>query len=83
MSLLSSSSARSYLDTHKKRMLRPVSEVADMETLLLGLANRHLDPVFQHSRRRYVGFIRDLEKAGSVGFVATAVEHVGLFFRSQ
>ena len=37
-------------------------------------------PVFQHSRRHYVGFMRDLVKAGSVGFVGTAVEHVGLFF---
>ena len=27
-----------------------------------------------------MGFIRDLVKAGSVGFVETAVEHVGLFF---
>ena len=41
---------------------------------------RYVDPVFQHSRRHYVGVIRDLVKAGSVGFVVTAVEHVGLFF---
>ena len=60
-------------------MLRPVSEVADMETLL-GPAGRYVDPVFQHSRRRYVGFIRDLVKAGFVEFVETAVQHVGLFF---
>ena len=49
VSLLSSSS-RSYLDPYKERMLRPVSEVADMETWL-GLVGRYVDPVFQHSRR--------------------------------
>ena len=31
-------------------MLRPVSEVADMETQL-GPAGHHVDPVFQHSQR--------------------------------
>ena len=56
-------------------MLRPVSEVADMETRF-----RYVDPVFQHSRRQYVGFVRDLVKNGSVGFVTTAVEKVGLSF---
>ena len=49
-------------------MPRPVSEVADMETQL-GPAGRYVDPVFQHSRRHYVGFISDLMKAASVGFV--------------
>ena len=76
---LLSSSARSYLDTSQQRMLRPVSEVADIETRL-GLAGRHVDPVFQHSRRHYVGFVRDLVEAASVGFVEGAVEHVGCFF---
>ena len=37
----------------------------------------------QHSRRRNVGFVRDLVKAGSVEFVDTAVEHVGLFFGAK
>ena len=60
-------------------MLRPVSEVADVETRL-GPASRYVDPVFQLSRHHYVGLIRVLEKAGSVGFVETAAEHVGLFF---
>ena len=60
-------------------MFRPVSEAADME-YQLGLARRYVDPVFQHSWRHYVGFVRDLVKAGSVGFVENAVEHVGLFF---
>ena len=50
-----------------------------METPL-GLAGRSVDPVFQHSRRHYVGFIRDLVKAGSVGFDETAVEHKVAFF---
>ena len=49
-----SCSARSYLDTYKQRMFCPVSVVADME------ASRYVDPVFQHSRRRHVGFIRGL-----------------------
>ena len=49
----------------------------------LGPAGRNVDPVFQHSRRHHVGFVRDLVKAGSVGFVEAAVEHVGLFFRCQ
>ena len=49
-----------------------------METQL-GPAGRHVDPVFQHSRRQYVGFVRDQVKAGSVGFVEALVEHVGLF----
>ena len=62
-----------------QRMLRPDSEVADMEAPL-GPAGRCVDPVFQHSRRHHVGFIRDLVKAGSVGIVETAVEHAGLFF---
>ena len=44
-----------------------------METRL-GPAGRHVDPVFQHSRRHYVGFVRDMAKAGYV------VEYVGLFF---
>ena len=76
---LLSSSARSYLVAYKQRMHRLVSEVADMEARL-GSASRNVDPVFQHSRLHHVGFIRDLEKAGSVGFVETATEHVGLFF---
>ena len=59
-------------------MLRP----ADMETWL-GPAGRYADPVFQHSPRHYLGFIRDLAKVGSVGFVETAVVHVGLFFFVQ
>ena len=53
-----------------------------METWL-GLAGRNVDPVFQHSWRHCVGFIRDLVKAGSVGFVGTAVEHVGVFFGAK
>ena len=56
-------------------MFRPVSEVADMETRL-GPAGRFSDPVFQHSLRHSVGFVRDLVKAGSVWFVETTVEHV-------
>ena len=71
MSLLCFSD-RSYLDALKQCMLRHVSE--------LGLAGRYVDPVFQHSRRHYVGFVRDLVKVGSVAFVEDAVEHVGLFF---
>ena len=59
-------------------MLILVSEVADLETLL-GPASRYVDPVFQHNQRHYVGFVRDLVKAGSVGFVDD-VQHVGLFF---
>ena len=60
-----SSSARSYLDTYKQRMLRPASEVADMDTPV-GTGSRYVDPVFQHSRRHDVGFVRDLVKGGSV-----------------
>ena len=41
--------------------------------------DRYVDPVFQHSRRHNVGFVRDLVKTGSVS-VVDAVEHVGLFF---
>ena len=66
---LLSSSARSYLDAKKLCMLRPVSEVA----------GRHIDSVFHHSWRHYVGFVRDPVKAASVGFVEDAVEHVGFF----
>ena len=51
----------------------------DVQTWL-ELANRYVDPVFQHSWRHYVGFIRNLVKDGSVRFVEDAVEHVGLFF---
>ena len=58
MSLLSTS-ASFYLDTYKKRLLRSVSEVADMEARL-GPAGRYVDPVFQDSRRHSVGFVRDL-----------------------
>ena len=76
---LLSSSARSYLDASKQRMVRPVSAVADTETRL-GPAGRHGDPVFQHSRRRNVGFVCELVKAGSIGFVEAAVGHVGLIF---
>ena len=43
---LLNSSARSYLGTYEQRMLRPVSEVADMQTRL---AEGHVDPVFHHS----------------------------------
>ena len=56
---LLSSSARSHLDAYKQRTLRPVSEVSDMETRLEP-AGRYVDPVFQHSRRHYVGFVRNL-----------------------
>ena len=65
---LLSSSVRSYLNAYKRRMLRPVSEVADMETRLRS-TGRCVDPVFQHSRRRCVGFVRDMVRAGSVEFV--------------
>ena len=57
-------------------MLRLVSEVADME-IWLGPAGRYVDPVFEHSWSRCVGVIRDLVKAGSVGFVETAVDQEG------
>ena len=43
---LLSSSARFYLDAYKQRMLRPLSEVADMETWLVP-AGRYVDPVFR------------------------------------
>ena len=76
---LLSCSARSYMDTYKQRTLRPVSEVADTESRL-DPGGLYVDPVFQHSPRHYVGFVRDLVKAGSFGFVEAAVEHVGLFF---
>ena len=60
------SSGRSYLDACKQRVLRPVSEVADIEARLEP-AGRKVDPVFRHSLRHYVGFIRDFVKAGSAG----------------
>ena len=66
---LLSGSARFCLDAKKQRMLRPGSEVADMENLL-GPTCRHVHPVFKHSQRHYVGFVRDL----------VTVEHVRLFF---
>ena len=44
----------------------------------LGQAGRHVDPVFQHGWRHYVGFVQDLVKAGCLGWVHDAVEHVGL-----
>ena len=47
---------------------------------MLRLAGRSVDPVFQLSWRHHVGFIRDVVNAGSVEFVETAAEHVGLFF---
>ena len=75
---LLSNSARYYLDANTQRLLRLVSEVADFEARL-GPPSCFVDPVFQHSQRHYVGFICDLVKAGSVGFVTTAVEHFGLF----
>ena len=45
-----------------------------------GPAGRYVDPVFEHSRRHSVGFVRELLKAGFVGFIEDAVEHVSLFF---
>ena len=54
-------------------------EVADVETLLRP-AGRYVDPVFQHSPRHNVRFVRHLSKAISVRFVEDAVEHVGHFF---
>ena len=68
--------ARSYLDAYQQSMLRFVSEVSDIETRL-GQAGRYVDPVFQHSGRHYVGFVRDLVEVDFVGFVEDAVEHVG------
>ena len=65
------------MDTCKQRVLPLVSEVALMEARL-GPVGRYGHPFFQHSQGHFVGFIRDLEKAGSVGFVRTAEEHVGL-----
>ena len=69
---LLSSSARSYLDVFQQRMLSPVSE-----------AGRYVDPVFQHNRRHCAGFSRNLVKAGSIGFVEDAVEHVFFFFNAK
>ena len=71
---LLTSSTRSYLDAYQHRLLRPVSEVANMEAQL-GPAGRYVDPVFQHSRRHNVGFIRDLVNAGSAGFAETETEN--------
>ena len=76
---LLSSSARFYLDGYEQRMLRPFSEIADMETRM-GPPAVTFDPVFQHSRRHYEGFVRDLVKAGSADFAEDAVAHFGLFF---
>ena len=78
MSLLSSS-ARSLLDAKKQHRFRPVSEVPDIETWF-GLAGRYVDPTVQHSRRQYVGFIRDLVKAGSVWFVKMLLSTLVFFF---
>ena len=58
----------------------PFSEVADVEAQL-GPAGRYVDAVFQHTRRHFEGFLRDSKKAGSVGFVVTAVEKS--LFRSK
>ena len=44
---------------------------------------RYVDPVFQHSWRHYMGFVRDLVNVGSVGFVEDAVEHRWSLFRCQ
>ena len=63
-------------------MVLPVSKVADMETRL-GPGGRYVDPVFQHSQRHNVGFVRDLVKVGSIGFVEDAVEKRWLFFCCQ
>ena len=52
---LLSSSARSYLDAYKQRVLRPDSEVADME-YRLGLASRYVDPVFPAQPATQRGF---------------------------
>ena len=60
-------------------MLRAISEVADIETRL-GPGGLYFDRVFQHSRRHYVGLVRDLVEDGSLGFVEDACEFVGLFF---
>ena len=60
-------------------MLRPVSEVADWKPGW----DRPVDALIQFSRTAsdttWV-FVRDLVKAASLGFVETAVEHVGLLF---
>ena len=50
-----------------------------METRL-GPRGLCIDPVFQHSWRHHEGFVCDLVKAGSVGFIETAAGHVGFFF---
>ena len=76
---LPSSSARSYLDSCKQRMLRFVSEVDDTETWL-GPASHFVDPVFQHSPRHNMGFVHDLVEAGSIGFVEDAIELVDFLF---
>ena len=72
----------SSLDVCKQRMLRPVSEVADMETWL-GPAGRYVDAVIWHSRRHYVVYIRDMVRASPVVFVETAVETRWFLFRCQ
>ena len=50
-----------------------------METRL-GPAGLQVDPVFQHSWRHYVGFVRDLVKGWFRRVCRRCVEHVGLFF---
>ena len=67
-----SSSARLYLDTFYKRVCFALN-------LWLLTSSRYVNMIFKHIRRHNAGFIRDLAKAGSVGFVETAVEQVGLF----
>ena len=66
---LLSSWARSYLGTCGQRMLRPVSGLLTRKPV-----GRYVGPVFQAA-----GFVRDLVKAGSFGFVEDAVKLVGLF----
>ena len=57
-------------------MLRPSAEVADQkERLDLPL----IDPVFQHSRRHHVGFIRDLTRSSFVDFVESVLKRVWHF----
>ena len=45
----------------------------------LGPAGRYVDPVFQHSRRHHLGCVRELVRAGSVGFLKMLLNTLGSF----
>ena len=71
--------ALSYLEGYQERMLRPNSEVRDLEEQV-GHIQTYTDPALTRNRRVYCKFIRKLDSLKLLRYTRCPGEFVGVFF---